>query len=72
MDLGGRVDGALGDVRDRSGQGRANLNRWALQGCSARDQPRRGGLSIAECAGDDDVSNMDRFDSVGKQSLRIG
>lgn len=58
IDLGGRVDGALGDVRDHSSQGRTNLNRWALQGCGARDQPRRGGSSIVECASDDDVSDI--------------
>lgn len=58
-DLGGRVDGALGDVRDRSGRGKANFNRWALQGCGGRDQPRRGGSSIVECGSEDDVSNIE-------------
>lgn len=53
------MDGALGDVRDRSGQGKANLSRWALQGCSARDQPRRGGSSIAECGSEDNVSTIE-------------
>lgn len=59
MFLGGRVNGALGDVRDRSGKGPANLNRWLLRDCPAasRDQPKKGQLTIPECISDDDVSD---------------
>ena len=60
MDIGGRVDGALGDVRDRSGKGQANLKSWLLRDCpaAARDQPRTGRSSIPECANEDDVSQF--------------
>ncbi|CAF5086219.1 unnamed protein product, partial [Rotaria magnacalcarata] len=42
MYYGGLVDGALGDVRDRSGKGRANLSRWLVRDCPAatRDQTK--------------------------------
>jgi hypothetical protein len=57
FEIGGRVNGALGDVRDRSGK-EHNLSSWSLQGCptALRDQPRKGGSSILECTSDDDVS----------------
>ena len=57
--LGGRVNGALGDVRDRSGKGHDNLNRWLVRDCPAasRDQPKKGQLTIPECFSDDDVSD---------------
>ena len=56
--LGGRVDGALGDVRNRSGKEHDDLNRWLLRQCSAAsyDQPKKGGQTIPECVSDDDVS----------------
>ena len=63
------MDGALGDVRDRSGRGKANLSRWTLQGCSARDQPRRGGSSIVECGSEDDVSTIENSFDIGRFSL---
>ncbi len=57
FEIGGRVDGALGDVRDRSGKGHDNLNRWLVRECPAatRDQQKKGGQTILECASDDDV-----------------
>ncbi|CAF0940658.1 unnamed protein product [Rotaria sordida] len=56
MYYGGLVDGALGDVRDRSGTGHGDLSRWSVQNCPAttRDQSKDGGSSIPECASDDD------------------
>ena len=56
--IGGRVDGALGDVADRSGK-KPNLNQWLLRDCAAasRDQPSRKEKSnIIECHSNDDVS----------------
>ncbi|CAM4792685.1 unnamed protein product [Rotaria magnacalcarata] len=55
MYYGGLVDGALGDVRDRSGKGRANLSRWLVRDCPAatRDQTKEIVPSIPECASDD-------------------
>ncbi len=60
VEIGGRVDGALGDVRERGRRGSANANRWLLQSCEAsgRDQRRKGGSSIVECGSDDDVSKI--------------
>ncbi|CAF4189232.1 unnamed protein product, partial [Rotaria magnacalcarata] len=54
----GLVDGALGDVRDRSGKGRANLSHWLVRDCPAatRDQTKEIVPSIPECASDDTVS----------------
>lgn len=56
--LGGRVDGALGDVRDRSGKAPQNLNKWLLRDCPAagRDSGRRDKTHILECASNDNVS----------------
>jgi hypothetical protein len=53
------VDGALGDVRDRSGKGHDNLNRWLVRDCPAasRDRPKKNEQSILECASDDNVSS---------------
>jgi hypothetical protein len=53
------MNGALGDVRDRSGKEGDKLNRWLLRDCPAatRDQPKKGGQSVAECVSDDDVSD---------------
>jgi len=58
--LGGRVQGALGDVRDRSGKGRNNLNEWLIQDCPAatRDPPKKSLQTIFECASEDDVSRI--------------
>ena len=58
VEIGGRVDGALGDVRDRSGKGHDNLNRWLVRDCAAasRDQPKKNDQPVLECASDDDVS----------------
>jgi len=58
MWIGGRVDGALGDVRVRSSKASHNLNQWLLRSCPAAtsDQPKQGGSSILECASNDDVS----------------
>ncbi len=60
FEIGGRVDGALGDVRDRSGKGHENLNRWLVRECPAatRDQQKKGGQTIVECASDDDVREI--------------
>ncbi len=53
------MNGALGDVRDRSGNATGDLSRWLLRGCSgARDQPRKGESTILECASDDEVSSI--------------
>ncbi|CAF5228725.1 unnamed protein product, partial [Rotaria magnacalcarata] len=48
------IDGALGDVRDRSGKGYANLNRWLVRDCpvATRDQPKEIVPPIPECASD--------------------
>ncbi|CAF1402787.1 unnamed protein product, partial [Rotaria sordida] len=56
MHYGGRVDGALGDVRDRSNKDDNNLSRWSLRQCSAgtTDQMKKDGQTIPECASDDD------------------
>ena len=56
--IGGRVDGAMGDVRDRSGKGHDNLNRWLVRDCPAatRERPKKKEQAIPECASDDDVS----------------
>lgn len=58
--LGGRVQGALGDVRDRSGKGQNNLNEWLIQDCPAatRDPPKKSLQTIFECASEDDVSRI--------------
>jgi len=58
IEIGGRVDGALGDTRDRSGKEHKNFNHWLLQDCPAatRDQPKKDGQTIIECASEDDVS----------------
>ena len=57
MCLGGRVSGALGDVRDRSGKDHENMNQWVLQSCAAatRDPPKNEKSTIFECANDDQV-----------------
>jgi hypothetical protein len=59
IQIGGRVDGALGDARDRSGKGHDKLNRWLVRDCAAasRDQPKKNEQSVIECASDDDVSS---------------
>ncbi|CAF4585559.1 unnamed protein product, partial [Rotaria socialis] len=51
----GLVDGAFGDVRDRSGKGHANLSRWLVRDCPAatHDQTKEIVPSIPECASDD-------------------
>ncbi|CAF1498906.1 unnamed protein product [Rotaria sp. Silwood1] len=56
MHYGGRVDGALGDVRDRSDKDDNNLSRWLLRHCPAAttDQPKKSGQTIPECVSDDD------------------
>ncbi|CAF3221829.1 unnamed protein product [Rotaria sp. Silwood2] len=56
MHYGGRVDGALGDVRDRSNKDDNNLSRWLLRSCPAAtsDPPKKSGQPILECASDDD------------------
>ncbi len=59
VQTGGRVDGALGDVRDRSGKGHDNLNHWLVRDCPAasRDRPKKNEQHILECASDDNVSS---------------
>ena len=56
MHYGGRVDGALGDVRDRSDKNDNNINRWLLRPCSAAtsDQSKKTTQTIPECVSDDD------------------
>jgi len=58
VEIGGRVDGALGDTRDRSDKGHQNVNHWLLRDCPAatHDQPKKDGQTIIECISDDDVS----------------
>lgn len=60
VSIGGRVDGALGDIRDRAHKGHGNLNQWLLRDCPAatRDQPGRAGAPLLECASEDDVSSI--------------
>jgi hypothetical protein len=58
MWIGGRVDGALGDVRVRSSKASHNLTQWLLRSCptAISDKSHKVGSSILECASDDDVS----------------
>jgi hypothetical protein len=58
IEIGGRVNGALGDVRNRSGKEHDNLKRWLVKDCPAatRTKPEKGGETIFECTSDDDVS----------------
>lgn len=57
--IGGRVNGALGDVRDRNGKGPVDLNRWLAKDCpaAARDQSEKNQRTIPECDSDDNVSD---------------
>lgn len=45
-------------MRDRSGKGHDNLNRWLVQDCPAatREKPKKNEQPILECASADDVS----------------
>jgi hypothetical protein len=56
MHYGGRVDGALGDVRVRSSKEKHNLNEWLLRSCPAATsaQPKQNASSVLECTNDDD------------------
>ncbi|CAF2836650.1 unnamed protein product, partial [Rotaria sp. Silwood2] len=56
VQLCGLVDGAVGDVRDRSGTEHGDLSRWLVRYCAAaaRNQRKDIGPSIPECASDDD------------------
>ena len=56
MHYGGRVDGALGDVRDRSDEHNNDVGRWLLSSCPAAtsDQPTKSEQTISECISDDD------------------
>ncbi|CAF4811124.1 unnamed protein product, partial [Rotaria socialis] len=58
MHYGGRVNGALGDVRDRSEKESNNFSRWLLHHCPAAGagQSRKDGQAIPECFSEDDVS----------------
>ncbi|UJR31139.1 hypothetical protein I4U23_018646 [Adineta vaga] len=56
MYYGGRVDGALGDVRKRGHRGQDKINQWLLRDCPAatRDQPKKNEQTVVECVNDDD------------------
>ncbi len=74
FEIGGRVDGALGDVRDRSGK-EHNLSRWALQGCptTGLNQSRKSSSSILECSSDNDVSKSDfRYSIYYFNNIHLG
>ncbi|CAF1034217.1 unnamed protein product [Rotaria magnacalcarata] len=56
MHYGGRVNGALGDVRDRNEKESNDFSRWLLYRCpeAGAGQPSKTGQAIPECFSEDD------------------